>query len=160
MNDNKTVKLENLRPLEYTVNYPTPDNGYKPYVWKAAHNDRTAILEVPLEVYDYIRYETSTFQNGFLVLAKDENDEKIIAEVEEVSDDIKVYSTEEIKKILNGTIQKLKSILNEKTPTATVMDFVRVANEIKLDSESKKNYLATILGYKDNKEFLFPSIEG
>lgn len=154
------VKIENIKTTEFTVNYPLANGHIKSYIWKPVYGNRRSMLEVPEEVYEYIRYETCTFEKGYLILAKEEENSEIIEEVNEVLDEkeVKVYTVEEIKNLL-GKVTSLKKEITADTPKEIVSEFVRVANDIKVDSDSVKTYLATLLGYKENKEILFPYSE-
>ena len=151
--EEKLVKLENIKTKEFTINFPLPNGHIKPYMFHGVRGKRRDIVSVPEEVYEWLRYETSTFQKGYLVLATEENDELIKQEMKDINPII--YTVEQIETLLKGNISKLKKEINETTPKEVVQDFVRVAKEIKIDSDSVKTYLATLLGHKDSKEIIF-----
>lgn len=150
----KMVKLENIKGTEFTINMPQPNGMVKPYVFKPARDKRRSILDVPEEVYEYVKYNTCTFKEGWLILAKEETDEIIIDEVAQDTEDLKLYTIEQITKLLNGDIRKLKSELST-IDHATALEFARIAKEIKLDSTSKRKAIAEKLGHKDNVDFIF-----
>lgn len=149
----KLIKIENIKSTEFTVNVPTSNGYVKPYVWKPARAKRRSVLEVPEEVYEYIKYNGCTFKEGWLVLAKEEDDEVVIEEVAMDTEDLKMYTVEEITKLLNGDIKKLKAELND-ADKQIVLEFARVAKEIKLDSSAKKKFIAEKLGHKNNVDFV------
>lgn len=149
----KLIKIENIKGTEFTVNVPTSNGYIKPYVWKPARLKRRSILDIPEEVYEYIKYNSCTFRDGWLVIAKEETDEVVIEEVAADTEDLKVYTIEDITKLLNGDVKKLKSELAN-VDKQVALEFARVAKEIKLDSASKKKVIAEKLGHKNNVDFV------
>lgn len=143
----KLIKLENIKSTEFTVNMPTANGYVKPYVWKPAREKRRSILDVPEEVYEFIKYNTCTFKDGWLILAKEEEDEIVKEEVAQETEGLVVYTIEQITKLLNGDTKKLKAEL-EKMDKTVALDFARVAKEIKLDSTAKRKAIADKLGQK------------
>lgn len=151
------VKLENVKPFDFGVNFPMANGHVKSYNWKPARVDRRSVVEVDNEVYEWLRFETKTFQMGYLILAAEEKNEQIIEEMIEISEETaKVFSLEQIKQLLNGSATALKKELTKETSRDIVLDFVEVAKAIKLDKDTTKNYLAELLGCKDNRELVFP----
>lgn len=150
------VKLKNIKTTNYTVNFPLGNGTVRPYNWTGVHGNRYCELEVDDEVFEYIRYNTNTLQLGYLVLAEDETNEEIKQEVADVTEDIEFLSVEEIKKILTLKPLMFKKKITSDTPKAILLEIVRVANDIKLDSDSIKTYLAGLLGHSETREVLFP----
>jgi len=150
------VKLKNVKTSEFGVNFPLANGTVKPYVWTGVHGNRYCELEVDDEVFEYIRYNTCTLQQGYLVLSENETNEEIKQEVAEVVEDVEILSVEEIKKILALKLPAFKKKVASDTPKDVLLEIVRVANDIKLDSDSIKTYLAELLGHTETREFLFP----
>lgn len=139
-----TVKLERLINQEYIVNYPLPNGQYKTYKWDRARVGRKSIQEVPDEVFDWLKYNTVTLTSGKLVVVDDkEKETEILDMVEDVEEFInKLYSIEEITKLLNGTDKALKAELDKITDSNVVKLFIDVAKDVKLDSVKKQKMLA------------------
>lgn len=150
----KMIKVENVKSTEFSVNFPMPNGYVKPYVWKPARSKRRSILDIPEEVYEYIKWNTCTFKEGYLVLAKEECDEVVIEEVKVDTEDLVIYTIDEMITLLNGDIKKLRKALEE-SDKAVVSEFARVAKEIKLDSKAKTKLIADKLGHGDSVDFIF-----
>lgn len=153
------VKLENIKSQEFTINYTTVDGHIKSYKFPASKGNRNTVIEVPDAVYEHLRYETKTFELGYLALARDEENEAIIEDYINITEETPIIERDKIIELLQGRIGDLKKVLNSDSQLELVQEFVRVAKEIKLDSDSIKTYLATLLGHKDNKDFIFPTEE-
>lgn len=149
------VRLENIKPHDFIVNFPLENGHVRTYEFKAPHGNRRSIREIPEDVYTYLRFETDTFQDGFLILVEDaETDAQIKEEYEEVKPEY-LYTVEEIKDCLSHA-NKLKKAITEDTPKEVIWDFVKIAREIGVDSEAVKKYLAKLLGQENNREVIFP----
>lgn len=155
MEQTKMIKVENIRPEAYGVNYPMPDGfSVKAYNWMPATKGVRRVLEVPEYVYTWMLYDTTTFQEGYLVLA--DTDEEVVNEFTSLENEsLKVFSVDEIKKLLEGDIKKLKKEVTKETPEHIIGDFINVAKSIKLDSSSKKKYLAGLIGRENEVAFVF-----
>ena len=150
----KLIKVENIKATEFTINFPMPNGYVKPYVWKPARVKRRSILEISEEVYEYIKWNTCTFKEGYLVLAKEEDDEIVVDEVKSDTEELTLYTIDEMTALLNGDIKKLRKALDD-ADLSVVSDFARVAKEIKLDSKAKTKAIAEKLGHGDNVDFIF-----
>ncbi|MFF3149206.1 hypothetical protein ACFVRU_47755 [Streptomyces sp. NPDC057927] len=127
------IKLERLRKAPYFVNYKTQQGNNKTYNWSGVRGKQRSITSVPREVYDWLTLESYCFRNGELVVAKDEPKK---AEVEEFISDVEEYknnshSEDEIKKLLTGNINKMKSELNKITSDTEKRFVFDVMDEIK-----------------------------
>lgn len=126
------VKLKRVRKLPYKVNYPT-DSGVRSYAWAGAQGKRFDTKEVPVEVFDWLSFNTSTFRNGELVVVEDSEEAK---ELVETLSDVEEYRAntrepEDIEKILRGNIMKMKKELNEITSKSEKRNVLEIAKELK-----------------------------
>lgn len=151
----KTVKLERKQTTPYHCCYISPNGrDYEEYTWNGSRRGYRNIVEVPKYVYNWLRYNTNALAKGNLVLVQEgKNDVKDVVKA------VKAFTYDETVELLKGNISKLKKEINEKTPKHIIDETIRIANAINLDSSSKREYLAGLIGHKDNVEFVFPRKE-
>lgn len=137
------VKLENLRDRKYEFDYVLPNGNRMHYRWERAREGRRSIQEVEDEVFEYMKYNTVTLINKKLVVVDEEKKEEVEHLMDEDTVDKVSYSVSDVKKILKGTIPRLKKEL-EKADADTIDYFVRMAIEMKLDSAGKQKLLADL----------------
>jgi hypothetical protein len=154
----KTIKVARYRTTPYIVNYIT-NGGIKPYIWSGSKGNKVDIKEVPVEVVDWLIMNSACFRDGELAIIEDSEEAKEIVEnidnVEEYRNN--THSKEEIIQLLNGNINKMKSVLNKITNKGEKKFVIEVAKEIKLDSNAKLTFLADWYGVK--KDILFDDTE-
>lgn len=138
----KMINVSRYRDGEYTINYMM--NG-RPvtYKWAGSQGNKIDTKPIPEYVIDWLIMSTTAIKNGSLVIEKDEASKEIIKNIgyeEEVKD--VVHTREEVETILKGNINKMKSELNKIT-NQTEKDFViNIAQEMKIDSVGKREFLA------------------
>ncbi len=144
------VKLERLLDTPYEYDYILPNGTRRRYKWNGAKVGMHSIVEVEDEVFEDMKYNSVALKNKKLVVVIDDNNEDSLNKQEEVEDimtdedkEKKVYSVEEVKELLEGNFQKLKSVLTKESKD-TIDYFIRVAKEIKLDSSAKLKILADL----------------
>lgn len=136
-NGNKDVILERRRATDYLVNFNTGFGKPVPYLFAGAKNGRVSKRPVPFEVYDYLVLYTDALKNGELILAKENGDDAIKdlvsgitdGELKEISDNS--HSYDEIKAILEGNINTMKSKLKKITQLEEKRFVVKVMHDIK-----------------------------
>lgn len=135
-----SIRLERLQSTPYSVTYFQPNGNEITYTWAGAKDYARSIVEVDEAVYQWLKYNTLCFQNKKLVIVdEDMKDDIEVLFTEE--DDRKVYTLQEVKALLNGSLKDLKAEL-ENMSEDNVMEFINVARQMKLDSSSKRNALA------------------
>lgn len=151
MEENK-IKLARYRHTDYTVNYEN-----KHYQWSGCKGKNIDIKPIPEEVVDYLQMNTLCFSKGELVIVKE--DELSEAKIENIEDkeiyEANTHTREEIVSILEGNINKMKSELNKITNKNEKEFVLAVAKEIKLDSSTKRQFIADWLETKMDTDLLF-----
>ena len=153
----KTIKISRYRSGEYTVNYDMSGRLIT-YKWAGSQNGKIDTKSIPEHVVDWLIMSTSAISGGNLVIEKNEDSKEIIESIN-YDEEIKnvVHTREEISKLLSGNFNKMKSELN-KIENATEKDFIiTVAQELKIDSVAKREFLAEWIGI--DSEMLFSNEE-
>ena len=147
------VVLVRHKNAEFSVNYEN-----KRYLWAAAKGDIASKKEVPLEVYEWLAMQTTTLSQGELVLDKsNENIEALKENIYEIDEyEANSLSREEIVKLLEGNIKKMKSEFEKINVDSTKSFIMSVAREIGLESSAKQKFLKEWLGTELTIEELFP----
>lgn len=145
----ETVKIARLRNFPYTVNYTQSANGgLKTYQWIGSKGNKYDIKEIPKEVVDWLMIASNCFKDGELKIIEDTEIAKEavsnITEKEEYQNN--THTREEIIKILQGSLSKMKSELEKITVQAEKQYVLDVAKEIKLDVASKQKFIAEWIG--------------
>lgn len=148
----KKIVLGRYRTTEYIVNY---DN--KKYAWAGSKPNKIDKKSVNEEVYNFLQMNTSCFSDGELVIIPQvEEDNELLEEiVDKESYLANTHTREEIVKILEGNINKMKSELNKITNKEEKQFVLNVAKEIKLDSSTKRKFLVEWVGTQLNTEEVF-----
>lgn len=153
----KMINVSRYRSGEYTVNYDM--NGrLVTYRWAGSQDGKIDTKPIPEHVVDWLIMSTSAITAGKLVIEKDDNSKEIIESIN-YEDETKniTHTREEISKILTGNFNKMKSELN-KIDNVSEKDFViTVAQELKIDSVAKREFLAEWMGI--SVEMLFSDDE-
>lgn len=139
----KMIKLERLRPIPYFVNYN--NNGrLEPYHWTGSKNGKRDIKEVPEYVVNWLLISSTCFKDGELAIVEDTKESKEIKEnIADINDyENNTHSREEIVSLLTGNFPKMKSELGKITAIGEKQFVINTAKEIKLDSASKRKWLA------------------
>lgn len=145
------VKLARYRNTSYFVKYDA-DGTTRQYTWNGSRNGRVDIKDVPRDVVDWLSMNSACFNNGELVIVKDEKNEEVTEEIKEGIIEREVYENnthtpEEIKKLLEGNINKMKAELKKITIDSEKHFVIEVANEIKEDlTNGKTSFLSEWMG--------------
>lgn len=153
----KTIKVSRYRDGDYSVNY-NMSGRLVSYKWAGSQGNKIDTKEIPEYVVDWLIMSTTAIKNGSLVIEKDEASKEIIKNIgyENDTKDV-VHTREEIETILKSAITKMKAELNKIT-NQTEKDFIiNVAQEIKIDSVGKREFLAEWMGI--SAEMLFAEEE-
>lgn len=141
------IKIARYRNIPYTVNYIV-NGGIKTYQWSGSKGNKYEIKELPIEIVDWLSMNSRCFSDGELVILGNSQEAK-----EAISniDDIEKYENntntkEDIVKILEGNINKMKSALEKITVNEEKRFVIEVAKEIKLDSAAKLKFLSEWMG--------------
>ncbi|MCA1025675.1 hypothetical protein LCM23_06195 [Cytobacillus kochii] len=142
------VKLARHRNTSYFVRYDA-DGSNKQWTWAGSKNGRIDTKEVPREVVDWLQMNSVCFDKGELVIVGDAKD---ISELKDGISDIEAYesnthSNEDIEKLLNGNINKMKSELKKITVDSEKQFVVEVATHLR-DSltKGKLDFIAEWMG--------------
>lgn len=145
---NETVKLARYRNTSYFVKY-TGNGQDRQYTWSGSKNGRPDVKAIPREVVDWLTMNTSCFDKGQLVILEDE---VVVKEIKDTIAEVEVYennthTTEEIEKLLNGNINKLKAELKKITVDSEKHFVIDVASNLKDDlTKGKLDALADWMG--------------
>ena len=134
------VKLKRVRKLSYTVNFPTESGGIRTYVWAGSKGNRYDVKEVPLEVFDWLSFNTSTFKDGELKIIDDTPEVKELVETLPEKEEYEANSNdnEQIEKLLKGSIANLKKGLEKITSSSEKRNVIDYAREVKDDLPNGK----------------------
>jgi hypothetical protein len=115
------------------------------YEWAGSKNGKVDIKEVPEELVQYLMMNTIVFRDGELAIVEDTPETKEI--LENVEDDYKnnTHTRNEIVKLLEGNFMKMKSELKKITNKQELVYICEIAKEIRLDSNSKLQFLAELM---------------
>lgn len=153
----KMIKVSRYRTGEYTVNYNT-NNRTMTYKWAGCQPNKIDTKEIPSYVVDWLTMNTKAFVNGNLVIEEDENSEEYLKNIDDTENyKDNIHTREEIEKILTGNFNKMKSELNKITNQSEKDFVISIAQEIKIDSTSKREFLAEWTGI--SVEMLFANSE-
>jgi len=142
------VKLARYRNTSYFVKY-TGNGQERQYTWSGNKNGRPDIKEVPREVVDWLTMNTLCFDKGQLVIVEDE---AVVKEIKDTISEVETYENnththEDIVKLLQGNINKLKSELKKITVDSEKQFVIDVANTLKDDlTKGKLDALADFMG--------------
>ncbi|HSH51883.1 MAG TPA: hypothetical protein VK982_09205, partial [Bacteroidales bacterium] len=150
----KKVVLIRKQSTPFVVNYSI-DGRTKKYVWNGTRGKILNKKSVPLEVHNWLATDTTTYQEGELIL--EETDDEEVNEIKENMEDAEsvekmkdiILTKEEIKEILTtGNHLSLKKKLNEltkdqpkKITESQKRYIVSVASEIGIDSSAKRKII-------------------
>lgn len=143
----ETVKIARHRNIPYSVNYKS-NNGLKSFQWAGSKGNKTDIKDIPVEVVDWLIMTSRCFIDGELKIIEDSKEtEEMVSNLDEL-DSYKnnSHTREEIVKILNGNLNKMKSELEKITVQSEKQYVLDVAKEIKLDVASKQKFIAEWIG--------------
>lgn len=128
------VKLARYRNTSYFVKYDA-DGSNRQYTWNGSVNGRAEIKEVPREVVEWLQMSTICFDRGELVIVEDNEVTKEIKDgiVEVETYQNNTHTQEEIEKLLNGNINKLKAELKKITVDSEKQFVIEVASSLKDD---------------------------
>lgn len=144
----QTIKIARYRNFPYIVNYPVNGGGLKTFKWAGSKGNKVDVVDLPTEVIDWLLMSSSCFSDGELVIVEDSDKAKEVISIidEEDSYNNNTHTREEIIKILEGNINKMKTELNKITVQAEKQYVLEVAKEIKLDVASKQKFIAEWIG--------------
>jgi len=142
------IKLARYRNTSYFVKYDA-DGSNRQYTWNGSKGGRAEIKEVPLEVVQWLQMNSICFDKGELVIIEDNEETKEIkdgiAEIDTYENN--THSKEEIEKLLNGNINKLKAELKKITIDSEKQFVIDIASELKDDlTKGKLDALADWIG--------------
>jgi hypothetical protein len=174
--EDKKIILMRKQSYPFTVNYPFPlNNGAvnSKFVWQGTKGSRISELGVPIEVFDWLRDETTTFTEGMLLVKEvTEDDEELKELVNQVPESKEIENSiltmDEIKEmistgnqnVLKGKLNKLVENLDE-IQTKAVKDYIyRTTIEVGVDSSAKRKVICDWYGVEYEKvKDLFESEE-
>ena len=137
----KTYKVTRKRAGNFKVNCPS--NG-KIYSYLGSKKKFRDIKDIDKETYLWLVNSTSTFSDGELVLEEEEDKKELDSQLyDEDKEKIKnhTHSREEIEVILKGNTNAMKALLGKIELIEEKSFVMTVAEDIKLDSVAKNNFL-------------------
>jgi hypothetical protein len=138
------VKVYRYRLSQYIVNFPTP-SGIQTYLFAGSKKGTTEYKMLPSEVINWLKTSSTCFENGELVVDTtdlEKSDEIFIDKTELAEYEKNSHTREDIEKILTGNVNKMKSELNKITSDSEKKFVIEVAKDLKLDSTSKRVFIA------------------
>lgn len=147
------VVLERHKASEYVVNYEN-----KAYVWAGSKGKIISKKEVPYSVYEYLTMFTHCFKDGELIVqAKTEKEKEELLEdfYEKDEYEANALKKDEVIKLLQGNLNKMKSELNKITSQTTKQFVIDVAKEIKIENSNKQKFLKEWIGSELSIEDIF-----
>lgn len=142
----KTVKLERRRKYPFTVNCPVTKKKFR---WSGAKGNKTSIIPVPEDTYEFLVMDTTTFADGELVIVEEADKEDFDLGIDEdTKEEIEnnTHNRKEIVEILEDNTNSMKATLRKVTNKSEKLFIVSVAKELKLDSAAKRNFLSEWFG--------------
>lgn len=142
----KMIKVSRYRNGEYTVNYDM--NGrIITYRWAGSKPNKIDTKDIPDYVVDWLMMNTTALVSGSLVIEESPETKDIIENIDN-GEDYKdnIHTREELEKILTGNFNKMKSELEKITNKSEKQFVVELAQELKIDSHSKRKFLAEWMG--------------
>lgn len=150
----KKIRVSRYRAGDYTVNYN--ENGrIETYRWAGSKPNRVDTKAIPEYVVDWLMMNTTALSSGSLVIEEGEESKDIIENIDN-TDDYKdnIHTREEIEELLSGHLTKAKKDKLNKITNQSEKDFViTVAQEMKIDSVTKREFLAEWIGIDVNMLF-------
>ncbi|PKR82854.1 hypothetical protein [Heyndrickxia camelliae] len=142
------VKLARHRNTSYFVRY-TADGSNRQWSWAGSRNGKVDVKEVPKEVVEWLQMNSICFDKGELVIVEDNETTKEIKDgiVEIDTYENNTHSKEEIEKLLNGNINKMKAELKKITVDSEKQFVIEVASSLKDDlTKGKLDFLSEWMG--------------
>lgn len=142
------VKLARYRNTSYFVRYDA-DGSNRQFTWNGSKNGKAEIKEVPREVVEWLSMNSICFDKGELVIIEEDEKAKEIKDgiVEIETYENNTHTQEEIEKILNGNINKMKAELKKITVDSEKQFVIEVASSFKDDlTKGKLDFLAEWMG--------------
>lgn len=163
------VVLIRKQNTPFGVNYPYGENGrIQSYNWLGTIGNKLNKVPVPMEVFEWLKNNTRTFEDGCLIIDKENIDEDVQYSLENIENIEKVeqgvLTKSEIETLLSDTkTQSLKKKLDELVKdcderlTLTIKRSIsNVAQEVGIDSGAKRKVVAEWLGVPyENSDVLF-----
>jgi hypothetical protein len=145
---NEKVKLARYRNTSYFVRFDA-DGSNRQYTWNGSKNGKAEIKEVPREVVEWLQMNSICFDKGELVIIEEnETTNEIkdgIVEIETYQNN--THTQEEIEKLLNGNINKMKAELKKITVDSEKHFVIEVASALKDElTKGKLDFLAEWMG--------------
>jgi len=160
--ENKMITLIRKQASPFTVNYPYQLNngGVNPQIiFQGTANGRLSEKQVPVEVFNWLKAYTSTFQSGMLVIKESTDEEvqelvesipnakemnKVILTIDEIKPMIGTGNQNVLKKALNDLV---KDISDENTVKEVKSYIYKTAIELGVDSSAKRKVICDWIGY-------------
>lgn len=142
------IKLARHRNTSYFVKYDA-DGSNRQWSWAGSRNGRVDVKEVPKEVVEWLQMNSICFDKGELVIVEDNDFTKEVKDgiVEIETYENNTHSKEEIEKLLNGNINKMKSELKKITVDSEKQFVIEVASTLKDDlTKGKLDFLSEWMG--------------
>lgn len=132
----KKVRVSNYNTFKVGLNYM---DGIKS-VWVPAGG----YLNVPEEEVDYINSTSSLFKRKILVIEDEDKNEDLGYD----SNGVANYTNEEIKELLKGHLNKIKSVLADESEKHVIDRVIAVAREDDSLNVNKVKFLEEWSGYE------------
>jgi hypothetical protein len=130
------IKIERWKSYDFIANCKDAFGGIKTIVWRGATNGKPTVVEVDKDIFDYLAYQTSTFESGELRIAdSQENKTEIVNELvdpEQYESNSKTRD-EIVALFKKGNLKKIEAELKKITDRSTMLFVYSIFEEIKID---------------------------
>ena len=137
----KFVSIERWKRSKYIVNAPTENGFIKPFIWNVPMGKKPFVLKVPIEVYEWIASNSTSFEDGELRIADVQEDKEDLVSMmndpEKYEKNAKT-NDEILVMITKSKLPQLKKELYSITEKSTCKQVKKVFEEVKSDLVGSK----------------------
>lgn len=137
----KFVSIERWKRSKYIVNAPTENGFIKPFIWNVPMGKKPFVLKVPIEVYEWIVSNSTSFEDGELRIADVQEDKEDLVSMmndpEKYEKNAKT-NDEILVMITKSKLPQLKKELYSITEKSTCKQVKKVFEEVKSDLVGSK----------------------
>lgn len=130
----KFVSIERWKRSKYIVNAPTENGFIKPFIWNVPMGKKPFVLKVPIEVYEWIVSNSTSFEDGELRIADVQEDKEDLVSMmndpEKYEKNAKT-NDEILAMITKSKLPQLKKELHSITEKSTRKQVQKVFEEVK-----------------------------
>lgn len=155
--EEKLVILQRKQSTDFTINFPYGDRGNKEYAFMGSKGARISERGVPMDVFEWIKQETNTFQMGCLVIKPTEDEDvnyarESIEDIEEaessalLKQDVVTILTTGNQNVLKKALKTLTENKSEELVKSIHRQVIAIAGELSIDSVAKRKVICEWAG--------------